>query len=185
MSNGVRKLVTFAHSREVPVFQSSYRDVPFSRISCDDWSRVYLKLTNLRCLEVEEITEFWELLHYNQKIFKQLVFKKKKRDQKVDFEHYITRHCTVISVRLAASASSTRSMKSQQYHPTAHCQSATKYMLVFSLAISKNESSDRLDWDLSKFIQLGKPRRLGQVISYTLYLLQAHPDHISGQWIRR
>ena len=42
MSDGVRKLVTFAHSREVPVFQSSYRDAPFfSRVSCDDWSRVY------------------------------------------------------------------------------------------------------------------------------------------------
>ena len=33
MSDGVRKLVTFAHSREVPVFQSSYRDAPFFRAS--------------------------------------------------------------------------------------------------------------------------------------------------------
>ena len=42
MSDGVRKLVTFAHSQEVPVYRSSYREAPFSCISCDNLSQVYL-----------------------------------------------------------------------------------------------------------------------------------------------
>ena len=38
----VRKLITLTHSREVPAYRSSYRGAPFSRISCDDLSQVYI-----------------------------------------------------------------------------------------------------------------------------------------------